>query len=99
MGIVNMGVDFAIAISCVIGLIVLGISLTVYNHKLSKETHAYRMQVYRQRKRIKNEALRQALGIPKREQVQNQSEVLETQTDVRIRTSEFESNRNQLASQ
>lgn len=59
-----MGLDFFISISCLVGAIGLGLSLAVHNHKRRIETHDIRMEIYRRRKKIKNEYLRRALGIP-----------------------------------
>jgi hypothetical protein len=42
----------------------MGLSLAVHNNKNFKETHDFRMEVYRRRKKLKNEALRQFLGLP-----------------------------------
>lgn len=62
-----MGLDFFVSISCLLGAIAFGLSLAVHNHKRLIETHDIRMEIYRRRKRIKNEYLRRTLGIPKLE--------------------------------
>lgn len=62
-----MGLDFFISISCLVGAIGLGLSLAVHNHKRRLETHDIRMEIYRRRKKIKNEYLRRTLGLPKPE--------------------------------
>jgi hypothetical protein len=59
-----MGMDFIISMSCLVSAIILGLSLTVQNYKRLIETHDDRMEAYRRRKKAKNEALRQYLGLP-----------------------------------
>jgi hypothetical protein len=58
-----MGLDFFISISCLIGAIVMGVRLAVYNLKMREETHEERMRVYRHYKKIKNRRLARQLGI------------------------------------
>ena len=59
-----MGLDFLISITCLIAATGLGISLAIFNLKRLAETHDERMEIYRRRKRLKNQALRQFWGIP-----------------------------------
>ena len=73
-----MGLDFVISISCLLGAIAFGLSLAVHNHKRLVETHDIRMEIYRRRKKIKNEYLRRTLGIPKRDETQIPSTDLES---------------------
>jgi hypothetical protein len=51
-----MGMDFIIAMSCLVAAIVLGLALTVQNYKRLVETHDFRMEVYRRRKKAKHDA-------------------------------------------
>lgn len=62
-----MGLDFVVSISSLVGAVALGLSLAVHNNKRLKETHDYRMQIYRRNKKLKNEYLRRRLGVPRQE--------------------------------
>lgn len=73
-----MGLDFFVSITCLVGAIGLGLSLAVHNHKRLIETHDIRMEAYRRRKRIKNENLRRALGLPKPEETSSRPSNLES---------------------
>ncbi len=70
-GIKGMGWDFIICISSLIGATALGLRLAAYNLKHRQETHELRMQIYRQRKKLKNEKLRRQLGLARPEHLQN----------------------------
>jgi hypothetical protein len=56
-----------LVLSCLLITIILGISLARHNLKVLRETKEERLEARRRYKKIKNERLRKALGIPKRE--------------------------------
>lgn len=56
-----------IAFGCLFITIILGISLARHNLKVLRETKQERLEARRRYKKIKNERLRIALGLPKKE--------------------------------
>jgi len=61
---------FFISISCLVAAIILGLRLAAFNLKTLEETHDLRMAAYRQRKKLKNEALRRYLKAMKGDDIQ-----------------------------